>query len=98
MDEETPGWDKDAAAAMIYIQNTACRVTTDGVQILGGYGYMKDYGQEKRFRDAKQLQALLGIAPLKKLSYWKHLYCRTGRPGRKPGFFKNQSCCQWFSA
>ncbi len=71
VDAAAPQWDKDAAAAMIYIQNTACQVTTDGVQILGGYGYMKDYGQEKRFRDAKQLQALLGIAPLKKINYLK---------------------------
>jgi hypothetical protein len=29
---------------------------------------MKDYGQEKRYRDAKQVQALLGIAPLKKIA------------------------------
>lgn len=70
-DTKTPQWDKEADAAAISIQNAACRVTTDGVQLLGGSGYMKDYGQEKRFRDAKQLQALLGIAPLKKISYLK---------------------------
>jgi len=29
---------------------------------------MKDYGQEKRFRDAKHVQALLGMAPMRKLS------------------------------
>jgi len=33
------------------------------VQILGGYGYMKDYGQEKRMRDAKQIQAVFGSSP-----------------------------------
>lgn len=30
---------------------------------------MKDYGQEKRFRDARQVQTLLGMAPMKKLKY-----------------------------
>jgi hypothetical protein len=30
---------------------------------------MKDFGQEKRFRDAKHIQALLGIAPLKKIKF-----------------------------
>jgi alkylation response protein AidB-like acyl-CoA dehydrogenase len=41
----------------------ACRSTTDGVQILGGYGYMADYPQERRMRDARQLRALLGASP-----------------------------------
>ena len=43
------------------------RATTDGVQILGGYGYMKDYGQEKRMRDAKQLQAVFGSSLVRTL-------------------------------
>lgn len=43
------------------------RAATDGVQILGGYGYMKDYGQEKRMRDAKQLQAVFGGSPIRTL-------------------------------
>jgi hypothetical protein len=34
---------------------------------------MKDYGQEKRYRDARQVQALLGLAPLKKLALIKEL-------------------------
>ncbi len=66
-DENTPGWQANAAAAAVRIQADACDLTTDGIQILGGIGYMKDYGQEKRFRDAKHLQALLGLAPMKKL-------------------------------
>lgn len=67
--QELPGWESLARAAAIRIQDDACEVTTDGIQVLGGYGYMKDYGQEKRFRDAKQVQALLGSAPMKKLRY-----------------------------
>jgi len=38
----------------------AMRVTTDAVQILGGYGYMKDYPVEKMMRDAKVLQIYEG--------------------------------------
>lgn len=68
-DADSPNWEKDAGATAIYILDNACRVTTDGVQLLGGSGYMKDFGQEKRYRDAKQLQALLGISPLKKIRY-----------------------------
>jgi len=43
------------------------RGVTDGVQILGGYGYMHEYGQEKRMRDAKQLQAMFGCSPARVL-------------------------------
>ncbi len=56
-------------AAAIHLQDMACSLTTDGIQVLGGNGYMKDYGQEKRFRDAKQIQALLGLTPMKKIRY-----------------------------
>ncbi len=66
-DENAAGWQASAEAAAVRIQADACDLTTDGIQVLGGIGYMKDYGQEKRFRDAKHLQALLGLAPLKKL-------------------------------
>ena len=52
-----------------FTSRMACEATTDGIQLLGGNGYMKDYGQEKRYRDAKQVQALLGIAPLKKIDF-----------------------------
>jgi alkylation response protein AidB-like acyl-CoA dehydrogenase len=47
----------------------ACRATVDGVQLLGGSGYMKDFGQEKRMRDAKQVQCLLGMAPVRKMDF-----------------------------
>jgi alkylation response protein AidB-like acyl-CoA dehydrogenase len=43
------------------------RAATDGVQILGGNGYMHDYGQEKHMRDAKQLQAVFGSSATRRL-------------------------------
>jgi alkylation response protein AidB-like acyl-CoA dehydrogenase len=62
-----PGWAISARAAALHLSELACKLTTDGIQILGGNGYMKDYGQEKRFRDAKQVQSFLGLAPMRKL-------------------------------
>lgn len=66
---DEPGWSLGARAAAIHVQELACDATTDGIQLLGGNGYMKDYGQEKRFRDAKQIQSLLGLTPMKRLNY-----------------------------
>lgn len=62
-------WEAASRAAAISVCTAACEAATDGIQALGGVGYMKDHGQEKRFRDAKQIQALMGIAPMKKIRY-----------------------------
>ncbi len=67
VEQQVPQWELFARAAALHLSELACKLTTDGIQILGGNGYMKDYGQEKRFRDAKQIQALMGLAPLRKL-------------------------------
>lgn len=64
-------WNLCTRAAAIHLSEQACKLTTDGIQILGGNGYMKDYGQEKRFRDAKHVQSFLGLAPMKKLGIMK---------------------------
>ncbi len=65
----SPGWDSCSRAAALLVGEMACDVTTDGIQLLGGVGYMKDFGQEKRFRDARHIQALLGIAPVRKINF-----------------------------
>ncbi|MDP2943838.1 MAG: acyl-CoA dehydrogenase [Candidatus Omnitrophota bacterium] len=51
---------KDSAMAKLYASDVAMRVTTDAVQIFGGYGYMKDYPVEKYMRDAKITQIYEG--------------------------------------
>ncbi len=66
-EQQDPQWEISARAAALHLSELACKLTTDGIQVLGGNGYMKDYGQEKRFRDAKHIQALLGLYPLRKL-------------------------------
>ena len=50
----------ESASLYIRAREAAARATQDGVQLLGGYGYMEDYGQERCMRDAKQAQCLLG--------------------------------------
>jgi len=51
---------KDSAMAKMFASDVAMKVTTDAVQILGGYGYMKDYPAEKYMRDAKITQIYEG--------------------------------------
>ncbi len=51
---------KDSAMAKMFASDVAMKVTTDAVQILGGYGYMKDYPVEKYMRDAKITQIYEG--------------------------------------
>jgi alkylation response protein AidB-like acyl-CoA dehydrogenase len=46
--------------AKVFASDTAMRVTTDAVQVLGGYGYMKEYPVEKMMRDAKITQIYEG--------------------------------------
>lgn len=51
---------KTSAMSKIYCSDIAMEVAIDAVQILGGYGYMKDYPMEKYMRDAKVLQIYEG--------------------------------------
>jgi alkylation response protein AidB-like acyl-CoA dehydrogenase len=73
VDTKEKGWRTCSRTAAISIQTAACELTTWGIQILGGVGYMKDFGQEKRFRDAQHIQALLGLAPMRKIKLIKSL-------------------------
>ncbi|MBP7584477.1 MAG: acyl-CoA/acyl-ACP dehydrogenase [Spirochaetes bacterium] len=69
MDDRAPGWEMTGQAAAIHAGEMATRSCADGVQLFGGNGYMRDYPQEKRMRDAKQVQCLLGMLPLRKMDY-----------------------------
>jgi hypothetical protein len=46
--------------AKLFASETAMWVTTQAVQIFGGYGYMRDYPVEKLMRDAKATEILAG--------------------------------------
>ena len=55
-----------AAMAKLIASDTAMKVTTDAVQIMGGYGYMKDYPVERMMRDAKLTQIYTGTNQIMK--------------------------------
>lgn len=60
VDSEGKEMTKIAAMAKLFATDTAMKVTTDAVQVFGGYGYMKDYPVEKMMRDAKVTQIYEG--------------------------------------
>ncbi|MDI6781036.1 MAG: acyl-CoA dehydrogenase family protein [bacterium] len=51
---------REAAMSKLFATDVCMRVTTDAVQIFGGYGYMREYPVEKMMRDAKILQIYEG--------------------------------------
>lgn len=51
---------KESSQAKLFASDTAMKVTTDAVQIFGGYGYMREYPVEKYMRDAKITQIYEG--------------------------------------
>jgi len=56
-----------ASMAKAYAADMAMRATTDAVQVLGGYGYMREYPVEKWMRDAKILQIVEGTSQIQKV-------------------------------
>ena len=61
------------AAAKCYASDVAMDVTTDAVQVLGGYGYVKDYPVERMMRDAKITQIYEGTNQIQRLVMARHL-------------------------
>ena len=58
---------KESSFAKAFAADLAMRVTTDAVQIFGGYGYMRDYPVEKLMRDAKLLQIYEGTNQIQRM-------------------------------
>ncbi len=56
-----------SAMAKLFAAETAMKVTTDAVQILGGYGYIKEYPLERMMRDAKITQIYEGTSQIQKI-------------------------------
>lgn len=64
---------KQAAMAKLHCTDTAMRVTTDAVQILGGYGYTADFPAERYMREAKVLQIVEGTNQIQRMVIARHL-------------------------
>jgi alkylation response protein AidB-like acyl-CoA dehydrogenase len=62
-----------AAMAKLYCSDMAMRVTTDAVQVLGGYGYVADFPAERFMREAKVLQIVEGTNQIQRLVISRHL-------------------------
>ena len=60
IDNGAKNFSKESAMCKVLASDTAMKITTDAVQILGGYGYMKEYPVEKMMRDAKITQIYEG--------------------------------------
>ncbi len=58
---------KISAMAKMYATDNAMKVTTDAVQVFGGYGYMKEYPVEKMMRDAKVTQIYEGTNQIQRI-------------------------------
>ena len=58
---------RDAAVAKLIASDAAMKVTTDAVQVLGGYGYTRDYPAERYMREAKVTQIFEGTNQIQRL-------------------------------
>ena len=67
VDEKAPDLTKVAAMAKLFASDMAMKVTTDAVQLLGGYGYINDYPVERMMRDAKITQIYEGTNQVQRM-------------------------------
>jgi cyclohexane-1-carbonyl-CoA dehydrogenase len=58
---------KLASMAKVFASDAAMRITTDAIQVLGGYGYLQDHPVERMFRDAKLTQIFEGANQIQRL-------------------------------
>lgn len=79
MDTDPPDASKIAAMCKVFAGDTAMEVATEGVQVLGGYGYMQDYPLEKMMRDAKILQIYEGTNEIQRNIIGQELNKEYGR-------------------
>ena len=64
---------KESSIAKCFATDAAMRITTDAVQVFGGYGYTKEYPVEKLMRDAKLMQIYEGTNQIQRIVIAKEL-------------------------
>ncbi len=62
--------------AKLHATDAAMAVTTDAVQVFGGYGYTREYPVERYMRDAKVMQIVEGTNQIQRLVISRHLRAR----------------------
>ncbi|KGP74166.1 acyl-CoA dehydrogenase [Pontibacillus yanchengensis] len=65
---------KEASMAKMHASQTAMSVTTEAIQVHGGYGYTEDYPVERFFRDAKVCEIYEGTNEIQRIVIGKHLF------------------------
>jgi len=78
VDVEAPDLAYWTSCAKLIAGDTAMRVTTDAVQVLGGYGYISEYPVERMMRDAKITQLYEGTQQIQRLVVARQLLQRAG--------------------
>ncbi|MEU8378594.1 acyl-CoA dehydrogenase family protein [Streptosporangium sp. NPDC048865] len=71
-----------AAMAKLFATDMCMKVTTDAVQVLGGYGYVEDFPVERLMREAKVLQIVEGTNQVQRLVIGRALAKEAGDAGR----------------
>jgi alkylation response protein AidB-like acyl-CoA dehydrogenase len=66
-------FEKESAMAKMYASDATMRATVEGIQILGGYGYCKDFAMERHMRDAKICQIYEGTNEIMRLVIARNL-------------------------
>jgi alkylation response protein AidB-like acyl-CoA dehydrogenase len=62
-----------SAASKCFASDTAMKVTSDAIQVLGGYGYVSDYPVERMMRDAKLTQIYEGTNQIQRIIVARNL-------------------------
>ena len=78
VDDEDPNLAYWTSAAKLVAGDTAMRVTTDAVQVYGGYGYSTEYPVERMMRDAKITQLYEGTQQIQRLVIARRLMAQAG--------------------
>ena len=74
LEDNKKPYEKAAAMAKMYAADAAMRASIEGVQVLGGYGYCKEYPMERHMRDAKICQIYEGTNEIMRLVVARHLF------------------------
>jgi alkylation response protein AidB-like acyl-CoA dehydrogenase len=66
-------YSREASIAKLVATDQAMKVTTDAVQVLGGYGYTRDFPVERYMREAKVMQIFEGTNQIQRMVIARHL-------------------------
>jgi alkylation response protein AidB-like acyl-CoA dehydrogenase len=73
LEDHNKPYEKEAAMAKMYASDAAMRASIEGIQVLGGYGYCKEYPMERHMRDAKICQIYEGTNEIMRLVIARNL-------------------------